>query len=355
MTSNPSRKPKRITPPKEEPQKPKPKDFNSRMRAKLPDRSQRAIDILARVKKVYVPCGRDAALRNSLDLFLEHILAPKDDRRDDGRIFFITGESGAGKSTAIRKLIADTPALEPERRPYGLSSPIVTVTLKGACTLNTLGEMILERAGYPIVQKIGPSQLWKSLPERLGHREIFLVHIDETQNMLKKTKHNRDRKDLANTLKGAMNDLDWPISFIMSGLPLTLDLARLDEQFERRAFMQHLPDINMENDAERKLVLNIIEQMSIAAELNCDAVLKSDIPDRLAHAAKYRYGRTAQAVLATIHHAVRHNASTLHRDHFAHAYLAHSSAQGHDQMNPFLVNDWRTLPPGSFIIESPDE
>jgi hypothetical protein len=95
--------------------------------------------------------------------------------------------------------------------------------------------------------------------------------------------------------------------------------------------------------------------MAIAAELNCDAILKSDIPDRLAHAANYRYGRTAQAVLATIHHAVRNNASILHRDHFAHAYLAHSSAQGHDQMNPFLVDDWRSLPPGSFIIESPDE
>ncbi|WP_315769077.1 MULTISPECIES: TniB family NTP-binding protein [unclassified Bradyrhizobium] len=354
MTSSSPRRTKSAPPPAL-PEPPKAGDFESRMLAKLSSNSRRTVEILRRVKGVYVACGRDAALRNKLDLFLEHILSYNGTRRDDGRIFFITGESGAGKSTIVRKLIAETPVLQPERRPYGLASPIVSVSLTGPCTLNTLGEKILEKAGYPIVQKIGPSQLWMSLPERLGHREIMLVHIDETQNMLKKTRQNKDRKDLANALKGAMNDQDWPISFIMSGLPLTTDLARLDEQFERRGFFQELPDIDMESESERKLVLKIIKDMTSAADIKCDDVLKTDIPDRVAHAANYRYGRTTQVVLATIHDAVRHNASSLHRNHFASAYLAHSNAQGHDEMNPFLADDWRTLPPGSFIFESEEE
>lgn len=352
MTSRPRLNAKSASPALPEADQPGAGDFLSRMRAKLPTNSQRTVEILNRLKGVYVTCGRDIALKEMLDLFLEHILASKGERRDDGRILFITGESGAGKTTAVEKMLADNPALQPERRSYGLSRPVVSVSLTGPCTLNTLGEMILEEAGYPIVQKVGPTQLWKSLPDRLGHRDILLVHVDETQNMLKHTEKDRDRKDLANALKGAMNNPAWPISFIMSGLPQTTDMARLDEQFERRAFMQHLPDIDMEDNSERKLVLNIVRKMAEAAEIECDAVLQSDIPDRIAHAAKYRYGRTTQVVFAAIHDAVRSSATALHRDHFARAYLSHSHARGNDHMNPFLIDDWRTLAPGSFILEA---
>ncbi|WP_315744844.1 MULTISPECIES: ATP-binding protein [unclassified Bradyrhizobium] len=351
MTSRSSMGKKGCPAPVAQPEQPGDDEFLARIRAKLPAKSQRTVEILDRVKSVYVTCGRDVALNDTLDRFLELILTSKRGRRDDGRIYFITGESGAGKTAAVEKLLADCAVLQPERKSYGLSGPVVSVSLKGPCTLNTLGEMILEKAGYPIVQKIGPSQLWKSLPDRLGHREILLVHVDETQNMLKHTEKDRDRKDLANALKGAMNHKDWPVSFIMSGLPQTNDLARLDEQFERRGFMQHLPDIDMENDNERKLVLNIIRKMSIAAEIDCGSILESDIPDRIAHAAKYRYGRTTQVVLAALQDAIRSNATTLHRDHFSRAYLSHSHARGYDEMNPFAINDWKALAPGSFLLD----
>jgi hypothetical protein len=101
-----------------------------------------------------------------------------------------------------------------------LFKPIVSVSLKGNCTLGILGEEILRAAGYPIADgSTKPSQLWNSLSRRLGHRKVYIVHIDETQHLIKNTEKASDRKALANALKGVMNDDYWPVSFIVSGLP----------------------------------------------------------------------------------------------------------------------------------------
>lgn len=330
-------------------------DFVSRTRAKLSGKSQTILKRLDRVESLYVVSPRDRALKNLLDSFLEKILTLQDGQRTDGRIMFITGESGAGKSRAIKKMLADSPALRPEQRSYGVAAPAISVSLKGYCTLNTLGEMILEAAGYPIQKHIGPSQLWKSLPERLAHREVLVVHIDETHHLLKDTPKARDRKDLANVLKGAMNDTSWPVSFIVSGIPHTNELARLDTQFERRAFMLHLNDIDIEDMEERKLVIDVIEKMSAAAELDCSSMFKSDMTQCIAHAANYGFGRITQAVLAAIHNALQRGDDKLEKEHFARAYNKHSNALGDDARNPFRTEHWRLLPPGSFIIESPEK
>ncbi|MBC3640907.1 hypothetical protein H8J56_27525, partial [Klebsiella sp. Kps] len=82
---------------------------------------------------------------------------------------------------------------------------------------------------------------------------------------------------LADALKGAMEDPTWPVSFIVSGLPMVTELARLDEQFERRNMMIELLDID---DGERSLVENIIRKLTAAAELECEPLIASDVPER---------------------------------------------------------------------------
>ncbi|MEH2468773.1 type II secretory pathway predicted ATPase ExeA [Nitrobacteraceae bacterium AZCC 2161] len=324
--------------------------FIARTIAKLPTKSQDIIGRLARIKSNYIPCGRDYSLENSLNSMLEQILASNGDRRDDGRILFITGESGAGKSRAVRYMLANNAALQPEQTSYGLIKPVISVSLKGNCTLRVLGQEILKAAGYPIVQKLGPSQIWTSLSSQLAHRSVLIVHIDETQHLLKNTETARDRKDLANALKGVMNDADWPVSFIVSGLPVINSLAREDKQFERRGYFQHLTPIDMDSPEEKQLVITILQEMANAADMQYDAILETDILDRAAHAAGNGYGRITQVVLAALHEAMSAGEDVLTRHHFASAYLLHSNAQGNDEMNPFLCDDWQNLPKGSFII-----
>jgi len=212
--------------------------------------------------------------------------------------------------------------------------------------------MILREAGYPIRQKIEQGELWDMLPEQLHMKKVLIIHIDETQHMLRHTESDQERKNLAKAFKGVMNYKAWPISFIMSGMPGTTELARLDEQIERRASFAFLPDISLPE--ERDLVVRIIRQLSDTGGLDARAIIASDIPERTAHAAKYRYGRTAQIVMGAIQIALEQGDKTLSRDHFALFYLDHSHARGMDQMNPFLVDDWRRLEPGSFLINMRD-
>jgi hypothetical protein len=332
-------------------------DFLQRTIAKLPTNSQRTIERLKRVKAKYIPCGRDDYLAVGFDSFLVEILTPNENGvRDEGRIFFITGESGAGKTRAVKYMLANVEAVQPEQTAYGLIKRVISVSLKGNCTLGILGEEILRRAGYPVEDgSIKPSQLWNSLSRRLGQRGVLIVHIDETQHLIKNTEKASDRKALANALKGVMNDDYWPVSFVVSGLPIVNSLAKMDEQFERRGYFRSLPRLNMVDPEERQLVHNILDDMAETAEIDCNALLETDVPERIAHAAARGYGRVTQVVRAALQDAMQSADTVLTRENFVRAYLLHSSAQGRDERNPFLEDNWRLLPEGSFIIDDEDE
>lgn len=325
-------------------------EFLSSLVASLPDREREILNTLERVKDVYVECGRDRLLAQKLDAFVLNMLANRNGRRDDGRAYFITGASGAGKTSAVRHMLANSPVLQPQSTSYGLIKPVISVTLSGPCTLKILGRMILTEAGYPLRQKLDQGELWEMLPKILHNKKVLIIHVDETQHMLRQTETDFERKNVAKALKGVMNYEPWPISFIMTGMPETTELCRMDEQIERRASFVELPDVAL--PAERKLVERIISRLCSAGALGAQQVIESDLPERIAHAARYRYGRITQITIAAIQTALRMESSALTAEHFARVYQDHSHAHGYDEMNPFLVNNWRQLDPGSFLINN---
>lgn len=322
--------------------------------AKLPADRRATVETLKLVRAHYITSGRDRNLREKFQFFIDEVFSSDDALSGEGRIFFITGRSGAGKSRAIRHLLQNTDELAPEETPYGVVTPVVSVSLKGSCTVSLLGEMILRASGYPILATDGAGKLWNSLPERLGHRQVLLVHIDETQHLIKNTEKAADRKKLAEALKGAMNDAYWPISFIVSGLPDVNDLAGEDIQFERRGYFERIPRVEISDPEQRQLVLKIIREMTDKAGLKSARLIDSDMPDRIAHAAGYAYGRITQIVLAGIHQALRNNARELTPDHLEDAYVLHSHARGRIDDNPFTADNWMHLPEGSFLIKDED-
>lgn len=317
---------------------------------RLTESQRNEMELLEKVKAVYVPCGRDKVIEEMLNDFVVSMLAKKDNRRDDGRIFFITGESGAGKTSLIARALSRNPALQPQVRSFGEVRPVASVSLSGgAVTLKMVGHQIAQSVGYPLKTTVGQSELWHRLPEILHQRRILIVHIDETQHVLRRTESDLERKNLAKSIKGLANYSNWPVSFILSGTPETTEIARLDEQFERRGKFLSLPDVAMPE--ERVLVERLIRAMAGAIDMSTERLINSDVPDRIAHAARYRYGRIAQVILSGIHVAIRKGAMELTREHFARAYLELSHARGRDDMNPFLADDWQRLQPGYFLNE----
>jgi hypothetical protein len=324
-------------------------DYLSELKSKLPKNEHDNLNRLEKAKNHYVVLGWDIYLENQLRRLLKHILTEKDGRRDDGRLLFVTGESGVGKTESIRHLLANAEILRPQQKSYGFVRPVVSVSLKGPGTLKTLGRNILEAAGYPVSSRVAQGDVWDMLPDQLCRRGVLLVHIDETQHMLKQTEADHERKNLAKALKGLMNDANWPLSFILSGLPRTAELASMDEQFERRALFAQRPSIQMPDD--RHVVIEMITELAAAADLDFAEAIGGDLPDRIAHAANYRQGRIATLLHAVIDIALEYEDFALKKEHFSQAYIERSHAFGKDHKNPFLIDDWNYLEPGSFIFE----
>ncbi|WP_395175448.1 ATP-binding protein [Roseibium alexandrii] len=324
-------------------------DFFDDLRSQLPKGDQDNIQRLENAKNTYVHLGWDNYLEHQLRRLLMHILSKKNGKPDDGRLLFVTGESGAGKTESIRHLLDNTDALKPQQKSYGITRPAISISLKGPETLRTLGRTILEVAGYPVSHRVAQSEVWDMLPDQLRRRRVFLIHIDETQHLLKQTAADRERKNLASALKGLMNDTKWPVSFILSGLPRTVELASLDEQFERRALFAQRPSIEIPED--RETVVKIISELAAAAALGSEEAISGDLPDRIAHAANYRHGRIASLLHAVIDIALEEGNNTLVSEHFIQAYVERSHAYGDDDKNPFCADDWYRLDPGSFIYD----
>jgi len=330
--------------------------FFDMMRSRMPERDQRIVQRLEAVKSVYVECGRDKALREAFDAFLRNFMARRGAGRDEAEIFFLTGESGAGKSAAVERLLADHPTLQPFTGSFGTISPFVSVKLKGFTLPRIAGRNIIAAAGYPIRQDSQRGEIWDVMAARLKSRRVFLVHIDETQHLIKQNASQREREELANAIKGVSIDREWPVAFLLSGLPRVAQLPINDEQFERRgAAFVHFTDVALPE--ERRLVTRILSKMGAAAELDVSPLLPTDLPERLAHAARYRYARICQVVLAAIHSALATDDEVRELTilDFARAYASRSHAFGRNEMNPFLVDHWRALKPGSFLLDEDDE
>jgi len=315
--------------------------------SRLPDNHQRAMEVLNKVNAVYVPCGRDTVIRDTFDAYLAFTLAnQRYGRVGKGQAFYLTGISGAGKSDAVEFLFKNHPVLQPVNTDFGPVKPYVSVSLEGPATLANLGNAILAASGYTIKRKIAQSDVWPMLPGELADRSVFLIHIDETQHLLA---NKSEREALVKSLKGLMNDPEWPLRIVLSGMPETNQMLTTDDQGERRNFSVQLPSINMAE--EGFLVEAIIRELCAAAEINCAALLATDLPERIAHAANYQYGRVSEVTAAGIYDAVLNEEKELGRDALARAYLLHSHARGNDDMNPFLVDGWANLKPGYFIVD----
>lgn len=107
------------------------------------------------------------------------------------------------------------------------------------------------------------------------------------------------------------------MAVLLSGLPKIVQLPAGDEQFERRGRWVNLGDMVMLD--HRRLVIRVMEKLPEAAGLELGALPDTDMPDRIAYAAKLQFGWVCQLVRDAIHQAVRDktNRTRLFRGHFA--------------------------------------
>ena len=316
------------------------------IRGRFPEDDRKSIDRLDIVKAEYVTGGKDVRVSKALNSFLQDVLSRKNGVRQEGGALIVSGESGVGKSSAIARAIARSPLLQPVPASFGEISPVVSINLQGPATLKLVAKRILDEAGYPFQRNVEQGELWDMLPGQLHVRRILVVHIDEIQHIVRETKKDAARKDLADAIKDVMNYKPWPISFILSGMPQSARIA-VDRQIERRCRLLDLPQIRVPE--ETRVIGKIIRQLCKAAGLSPEAVDHDAMHRRIAHAANYGFGWACQVVVGAIQIAFDKKADELDREHFAEAYRLNSHAYEIDEKNPFVANDYLGLPAGLYF------
>ncbi|MEX6506037.1 ATP-binding protein [Jiella sp. M17.18] len=337
------------------------------------ERRREISEILSRVKFSCVESTRDVRFAEAFDEAVDEMLIrpgarpddadfeePRDGRpvwaKPEGFIFFVTGESGAGKTFMIRRYLERSEVFQPIVLKEGTIDPVVSVRAPSPCTLQRLGLRILRAMGDNPKVDLAENRVWERITRLARARRVKLVHIDEAQHLARTLKSVNEQQAVANALKDLAEQDGWPVSFVLSGIPLTNVISQVDPQIERRSFYFTMPSLVMDRRGDRRIVETVLQALAVGkAGLELDGSLGADFVDRIAHAANYQVGRCAQIVRFAIHAGLKRDHGVLARQDFVEAYRQHSQARGLDRFNVFDAEHWQMLEPGTFIIPEEDE
>ncbi|WP_262272061.1 TniB family NTP-binding protein [Microvirga yunnanensis] len=329
-------------------------DTTGPIRTIQPEEVRRRSAAMERVRHVYAKTRRDKLLRDAFDELLEDLAERRNggmnhgpSNRGEGNQLVVLGESGAGKTTAIRRLL-DNHALA---NGYPRNAPgckIVTVTAPSPCNLAELGRETSHSLGYTIVRnRIDGPEVWRIVRERVRALEILVIHFDEMQHVVQ-TVNEIEMQKIRNVLKGLLVDERYPIGLIISGTPLTVRLVHPDRQVARRGRWIELPPLSI--GADSKMVGSFITQLAKEAELEFDESEQHQVVPRLLHAGTYQLGVVAEEIHNAIRVALRSSAAGLTLKHFGDAFANRTGNLA--PWNPYFASNWVDLDATRVLVTS---
>lgn len=292
-------------------------------------RSQQRADVsgaMTPLLSAYFGTERDKILDDELSLLIDSFLeaeAVEDSRRvgrlREGRALTVTGVSGAGKSRALERLFMK----RDEFLGYGKKEsdcPLVSVITPSPCTLRLLGEEILKAVGYPVERTLKENVVWGLVHQNLALRRVRFLHIDELQHVVQ-SRNSVEVGKVQDTLKALMQDKDWPVWLILSGLPSVSTFLAKDPQVWRRT--RHVVFRDLELPGDVRVIRKLIEfygkdKGGRTVGISDDA----DFLGRLRHAASGRFGVIVELIQDSVRQALSLGDSSLLVDHFIAVYAA---------------------------------
>lgn len=302
----------------------------------------RRLAALERLHRSYLKSARDTALEAEFERLIDTSSLMLNGRRAEGRALVLVGESGAGKSHAIRRIIEGRRELLPENLPIGRSMPIVSITAPSPCTLKQLGVELLRILGYPIERDVRENVAWNRVREQLRLRKVRIVHIDEAQHAVH-LMNEPDIQKLSDTFKNVMQQPDWPVCLVLSGLPSLVQFAHRDVQLGRRCRFYSFDAVTFPRGVKR--LRYIVDKIATnGACLPTEGLDSDEFLGRLCRAAEGQFGRIVQICRSAAEEAIVSQSRSLSSEHFALAIRAATGCA--DDENIFLVRDWEFVPTG---------
>lgn len=271
---------------------------------------------IARLRSLHIPTERDHALAAQLDRLLQ--------TDGDGRqipvpvrftanlktrgIAIIEAASG-GKTTAVRKVLSRTTALNP------VSAPPLHLHAKvpGPATLKSLGLEILRLLDFDHVSARATAwQIWDAVQHRLSLRGLVVLWIDEAHDLFL-SQPAREIDDMLKMLKSLMQG---ETAVILSATERLSDITSYDPQVNRR-FTKVVPN-NLVIGADEARLSKLVHDYARKAELAVD--WSDTFSSRLIHGSRRRFGRAVETIVNAIERALSDGEHTLTARHFAEAW-----------------------------------
>lgn len=319
-------------------------DPTAYLRALLTTEERKRVEMIEKIKTTYFTSDRDRDLERLLRKLTENAQIRRDPTRPhsgsnrvEGRGVCIIGSSGAGKSTFIEETFRSSPAFPNFRVPEKWS-PLIGITAPGSGHLGAVALRCLYTLGHSIERDLREHQAWSKLLPELMLNNILFLWIDDINNMLAQTSEEEMQK-VRNTLKDLMNNPEWPLQLIVSGIPEILPFFRQDRQFRRRFRYLYLSKLAPADHAA--FLLSSIEHLCETAKLKLDIKPDEDIAGRLLHAGVYEMGLCLEIIVEAVMEALDGNARRLTRLDFANSFADRFTLS--DDQNPFLASGWHAI------------
>lgn len=302
------------------------------------------VDRIEKVKTEYMMSDRDDELARLLKRLTTNAVVRRDPtkphgatNRVEGKGLCVVGPSGAGKSTLLEETFRSHAAF-PNFRVPGKWCPLLGITAPSPATLGQVGVRLLEVMGFPLDRDLRENQVWFRLRAQMKINNILFVWIDDLNNVLTMSSEEEAQK-VRDTLKDLLNNPDWPVQLIVSGIPELLPFFRKDKQLRRRFRFLYLGKLA---PAEHGAFLqSSIEHYCELAGIKLAAQPEEDLVGRLLHAGAMEMGVCLEIAVDAVIEALERNSRKLERIDFANTFADRHTLP--DDQNPFLATAWQMI------------
>ncbi|MFN3132430.1 ATP-binding protein [Roseibium sp.] len=299
-------------------------------------RSPEIAALQAMLKQTYYPHARNQTLLDQLNNLLDDFedydeIATKlglsrVGQLNEGRAVVVVGESGTGKSRSLERAFADLGMTNPTDKTFVLS-----IQAPSPCNLKQLGIKILEALGYWIQRDLQENVVWRLVPDQLALRNIRFLHIDEMQH-LTQLNNPVEALKVCDTLKGLMQNTNWPMWLILSGMPKLANVIENDFQLRRRSTFVRLDQLTACKE-DLKEIRNVLYNFCGKAGLSLDGLPVRELASRLMHGTEGRLGYLIEVVQAALSVTLREERKTPLMGDFERAYETKTGC--HPEQNVF--------------------
>lgn len=311
-------------------------------RSLLSDALQKRAELSTMLRKSYIRTDNDDTIGAAIDQLFAGGIAEVHGDRADGRALMVVGETGVGKTHALKRQFRLREEFQPYETEFGTMMPLVSFEAPSPCILKEFGREFLRAMDYPVPKQLARHLVWEKVREQVEARRVMLVHVDEMQHVFEGAKL-EDISLLTNTLKNIMQQSAWPVRFIFSGLPSLADFKLEDDQIWWRTRIVKLRTLDFANDVE--LVRHVVNLMHEKANLDVSHLQGNDFLARLTHAVRGALGRMIEFTIETALDVLcaDYSMKILTVQDFANTYRSYAGCS--DEENVFLAERWYDISP----------